>query len=190
MHWFEPVRASPRSSSGRACSPVVSRCFCSSGWFDTSGLSQLDARLRRDSLAWPLVTGGLALVVVAVLARWTARGRARQSRGTVSSPPSRPPPIAAGDTSNASQRARLRRPTAGQVAGVLLLLLETAFLVASGAQLWSSSADGAEIDPRSDLPRTCRRQFDRWFRSLHLLRGAGVVESGRPPGVQHPVRAP
>ncbi len=60
----------------------------------TAGLSQLDATLRRDSLTWPLVTGGLALVVVAVLAAWTSRGRASESarsrrRGTCRQPVAR-----------------------------------------------------------------------------------------------------
>jgi hypothetical protein len=111
------------------------------------GLSQFDARLRRASLEWPLVTGGLALVVVVGLAVWTSRARAPMRPRLQGREPS--PPVAGplGDTSTKSVLWRLGRPTAGQVTGALLLLLETAFLVASGAQLWSSSAEGVVPTP-------------------------------------------
>jgi hypothetical protein len=90
--------------------------------FGTSGLSDIDATLRRQSLLWPLITTGLALGVVGGLAAWTAR------KGTPASP-------------------RFPRLSAGQLAGVLLLLMETAFLIASGATLWSSSANGITPSP-------------------------------------------
>ncbi len=91
--------------------------------FSTSGLSAIDATLRRQSLLWPLITTGLALITLAGLA---ARSVRRDSH-----PWSRSP-----------------RPSGGQVAGVLLLLLETAFLIASGAPLWSSSTHGVTPSPR------------------------------------------
>jgi hypothetical protein len=86
-----------------------------------------------------LVTGALALVVVTILAVTTSRGTARHDRegdGTAEV-------AVRGDTSNDMLMRSARRPTAGQIAGAFLLLLETAFLVAAGAQLWSSSTDGA-----------------------------------------------
>ena len=109
----------------------------------TSGLSQLDARLRRDSLGWPLVTGCLALVVVILLAVITSRGRARRDLPTDGTSVS----ATRADTSNEGLIGLIRRVTAGQVAGILLLLLETAFLVSSGAELWSSSADVVRPTP-------------------------------------------
>ena len=103
----------------------------------TSGLSQLDASLRRDSLVWPLVTSGLALVVVTFLAVATSRNRRnlKSDADAVSVPVPR-------RASSKKLLTRLGEPTIGQVTGALLLLLETAFLVVSGAQLWSSTADG------------------------------------------------
>ncbi len=88
----------------------------------TSGLSAVDAALRRRSLLWPLITTGLALITVGGLATWSAR----KDRSSSSRPP---------------------RPSAGQVAGILLLSVETAFLIASGAPLWSSSAHGVSPSP-------------------------------------------
>lgn len=111
----------------------------------TSGLTQLDANLRRDSLAWPLVTGGAALVVVILSAVATSRREARQSHDTDGT--AKPTPHRPGDKSNEGLVLRFGRPTTGQVTGILLLLLETAFLVASGAELWSSSADGLVPTP-------------------------------------------
>jgi Bacterial membrane protein YfhO len=115
--------------------------------FGASSLSQLDASLRRDSLKWPLVTGGLALVVLAALAVWTSRARSSQPPA----PNAGDTPVLAADprsdTPNVSLMQRLPKPKAGQVAGIALLVIETAFLAASGAQLWSSSPDGAEPTP-------------------------------------------
>jgi hypothetical protein len=106
----------------------------------SSGLTHLDASLRRDSLIWPLVTGGLALLVVIALALTTSRANPRPD-------PEEGAGITADDTSNTTQAGWGVRPTAGQVAGAVLLLLETAFLVAAGAQLWSSSTNGARPTP-------------------------------------------
>ena len=113
----------------------------------TGGLSHFDAALRRDSLKWPLVTGGLALVVLAGLAAWTSRSRAWQSHGLNAGDSPTRPVAPRSDRANGSQAKRPQRPTAGQVTAALLLLLETAFLVASGAQIWSSSPDGPESTP-------------------------------------------
>jgi hypothetical protein len=81
----------------------------------------------------------LALLVVIALALITSRADARPDREPVGS--------TADDTSNTAQAKWGARPTAGQVAGAALLLLETAFLVAAGAQLWSSSTSGARPTP-------------------------------------------
>jgi hypothetical protein len=111
----------------------------------TSGLSRLDASLRRDSLVWPLVTGGLALVVVILRVVATSK---RHSRLDVNTDNTDALTADSNDeTFNKGLMGRLGRPSAGQVTGLLLLLLETAFLVASGAQMWSSSADGAKPTP-------------------------------------------
>ena len=116
----------------------------------TSGLTDLEATLRRDSLKWPLVTGALALLVVAVLAAWTSRPTVARSpdrtAGDLPAPSADPP----NDTGKGTRIQRHRKPSAGQVCGVLLLLLETGFLVVSGAQLWSSSPDGAQRYPAID----------------------------------------
>jgi hypothetical protein len=108
----------------------------------TSGLSPLDARLRQDSLELPLVTAGLALIAVAVLAGWASKGRAQPPSG-LDERTQQPIISPNGDMTNAGVMRWLRSPTFSQVIGLLLLLLETAFLVVSGAQLWSSSTQGA-----------------------------------------------
>ncbi len=113
--------------------------------FGTSGLSHLDAGLRRDSLVWPLVTGGLALLVTAVLSVATSKGRAQRALGVDGADAPVVAPIP-GPLAEESVR-QFRKPAAAQIAGVLLLLLESVFLVVSGAQLWSSSPDGARSTP-------------------------------------------
>jgi hypothetical protein len=109
--------------------------------FGESGLSSVDARLRRESLLWPLTTTAAALVVVLGLILWTRRADARAAA-------SAPKPLT----------SKGRRPpiTTGRVVGMTLLLLETGFLVASGAPLWSSSAAGrpTTTTPVSALVRT------------------------------------
>ncbi len=115
--------------------------------FGASGLSPLDARLRRDSLVWPLVTAGLALVIVGVLAVGTARNKRSVSGGVGERAESEPTGDHHPDHGRVSHTRRLTGPTIGRVVGGLLLLMETVFLVASGAQLWSSSAQGARPSP-------------------------------------------
>jgi hypothetical protein len=90
--------------------------------FAGAGIGPLETRLRRDSLHLPLITTGLALVVVVACALWLVRRR--------EAPPN-----------------RTRWPRPGRVAALGLLALETVFLVASGAQLWSSTTDGAVATP-------------------------------------------
>ena len=98
--------------------------------FGTSGLSAIDATLRRQSLLWPLITAGSALITIGGLAAWSLRRNGRAS-------------------------SRSAGPSAGQVAGVLLLVIETVFLIASGAPLWSSSNHGISASPSvSALIRT------------------------------------
>ncbi len=92
--------------------------------FVTSGLSPLDAGQRRDSLTWGLVSAGLGLVLVGALAGWRTRTATGQGRAADPAPLSH------------------RRVVAG-----LLLVVETAFLVSAGAQLWSSSPHGATPTP-------------------------------------------
>ena len=110
------------------------------------GFSALDAAHRRDSLKVPLVTTAAALLVVVVWAAWTAKsgprtaGPGRPGRGRTPS---------AADRSASGRTAERKRfvPTIGQMAAGLLLLLETVFLVVSGAQLWSSSSSGVTTTP-------------------------------------------
>ena len=99
------------------------------GCFD---LGPVDADLRRRSLLWPLATTAAALVSVGVLALWTRR---RKSGAGGWAP------------SGARSEGRWPRPTPGRVVGVALLTLETAFLVASGAPLWSASSHGVAVTP-------------------------------------------
>lgn len=113
--------------------------------FGTSGLSQVQEGLRRDSLKWPLTTGGLALMVIVALWVWTSRS-ARQVGDLHEAPSGAITPNPTSRESN-RQRPRYRGPSPGQVAGVSLLLLQSAFLVVSGAELWSSSANGASSTP-------------------------------------------
>jgi hypothetical protein len=74
------------------------------------------ATIRAESFIWPAVETAVGLIVVAALT-WLHRR-----------------PDAAGDPHGAS------RVTAGRLAGVSLLACETAFLVASGAPLWTSTS--------------------------------------------------
>ena len=98
--------------------------------FGSSGLSPVEASLRRQSLIWPLVTTGLALAIVAGRVAWTRW---------------------AGPSRSVTPTWR----SVGSVAAGLLLLVETAFLIASGAPLWSSSAHGITApSPVSTLART------------------------------------
>ena len=114
----------------------------------TSGLPPIEARLRRDSLIWPLASAGLALAIVGVLAVWTSKRRAppyllsRTGRFATEALDRE-----SSDTLNVDPRQHGRMPSPGQVTGGLLLLLETAFLVASGAQLWPSSPQGVSPTP-------------------------------------------
>ena len=109
-----------------------------------SGLSALDARLRKDSLVWPLITTSFALVVVAGLAIYTSRTRSTNV-GLTNQP-------TAG--SNVTHLPRVQALSLGRVVGLLLLLFETVFLVISGAQLWSSSAQG--VKPNSSVTSLLR----------------------------------
>jgi hypothetical protein len=90
--------------------------------FVGAGIGQLETRLRRDSLQLPLLTAGLALVTVVVCLLWRARRREGRPNGSGG-------------------------PLLGRVAALVLLALETVFLVASGAQLWSSTPGGVVPTP-------------------------------------------
>jgi hypothetical protein len=91
-------------------------------WLFVGGVGPFEARLRRDSLELPLVTTGSALVVVAACALWIAKRGERRTGGS-------------------------RWPQPSWLAAIVLLALETVFLVASGAQLWSSTTNGAVPTP-------------------------------------------
>ena len=82
----------------------------------SGGLSPQDAGFRRESLLWPLATTAASLLVVVALGTRSAKNLALSSS------------------------RRIPVPSVGHVAGGVLLLLETAFLVSAGAPLWSSSA--------------------------------------------------
>ncbi len=88
--------------------------------FGSSGLDAGEAAVRRASLDWPLVTSVAGLLAVVGLAGWTRFHH---------SPPDRRP----------------RRLSPGLVVGSILLAIETAFLVASGAPLLSSSPTGPPV---------------------------------------------
>ena len=110
---------------------------------DTTGLSPLDARLRKDSLIWPLLSAGMGLVIVGVLATWTSRNRSLRSSDVEAKRIMPEPTDDPSGENGIHDSVRHAMPSVEQIMGGLLLLLETAFLVASGAQLWSSSAQGA-----------------------------------------------
>ena len=117
--------------------------------FATSGLDAADTSIRRHGLIWPLVSSGIGLLLIGALALWSTAHRAGRDR-TVGWEGVRTEP-ADGRTVGDVGPGRLGSPRAliaGRVVGGLLLLLETAFLVVSGAALWSSSsADGAQAPP-------------------------------------------
>ena len=156
----------------------------------TSGLSPLDARLRSDSLAWPLVTGGLALLVVAGLALWTARTGGRTSAGadgdrTIGAPTER----VAGDSS-ATPAAQLLRPTRGSNCGGSAVVARDRIPRRLGCSAVVVERGRRRNDTGAVLPRTFRGKFEGRLRRLHVLRGAGFVQPGGPARVQQPVRAP
>ena len=117
------------------------------------GFSALDAAHRRDSLKVPLATTAAALLVVLVWAAWTSKkgGRSPTSADEDGTVPQGPRSHRSGHT---AERKRFVL-TIGQMAAGLLLLLETVFLVVSGAQLWSSSSSGVTTTPAvASLVRT------------------------------------
>ena len=118
------------------------------------GFPPLDASLRRDSLKVPLITTALALVAVGVLVAWTSRGKASPSSSPEELSDANSPTQALGGAKARSRRS-VALPGIGQGIAGILLLLETVFLVASGAQLWSSSGQGVPTSPAaSALLRT------------------------------------
>ena len=84
--------------------------------FGRGGLLGQDATIRAESFIWPALGTALGLVVVAALT-WVHRRSVRAGRPE-----------------------RMSRVTAGRVAGLSLLACETAFLVAAGAPLWTSTS--------------------------------------------------
>ncbi len=78
-------------------------------------LPPAEAAIRNTSFVWPLVATAVGLVVVGILAL--------VDRRTADDP-----------------RDGVSVTAVGRVAGISLLMVETAFLVASGAPLWTSSA--------------------------------------------------
>jgi hypothetical protein len=98
--------------------------------FGRGRLSPTDAAIRTRSFVWPAAEVALGLVVVAVL----AVSRTRPGRGA---------------------HAPRRRFGAGSCAAAVLLGCETAFLVTSGASLWSASpALAAPTPAETTLART------------------------------------
>jgi hypothetical protein len=95
----------------------------------SSGLSPVDAALRRKSLTWPMIISALSLALVAIPTYSTKihshleriQDRLQPVRG-------------------------IHLLSTGRVIGILFLLLETAFLVPLGSQLISSAAHGATPD--------------------------------------------
>ena len=104
------------------------------------GLSAVDRRIRSHSFVWPAIEVGVGLVVAfgSVLAY---RRAGRPDDGT-------------------ARRFRLR---AGMVAGLALLLCQTAFLVVAGAPLFSSSATFfATTPPVSELQQEVGSSLVGW----------------------------
>jgi Bacterial membrane protein YfhO len=109
----------------------------------TSELSSLETTLRRNSLIWPAVTTGLALALVGVLVAWTSKARTPNPSTIITAAPTEG---GRGRRSSVNP-SRFQVLSVGHLAGGSLLLLETAFLVVSGAQLWASSAQGISSNP-------------------------------------------
>ena len=131
--------------------------------FGSSDLLPVEADLRRRSLLWPLATTGAALVAVGLLAVWTRR---RRPAATGSAPLARRP------------EGRWPRPTPGRVVGGVLLVLETAFLVVSGAPLWSSAAHGAPSSPPVSRLARVVGGANVGFGSITCYAGPGLTALG------------
>ena len=96
---------------------VLVAVLLSAVWiFGRGHLPTDEASIRADSFIWPAIETAVGLAVVGVLA-WTHRG--------------------SGENVHRGGSSRIR---VGRLAGVSLLACETAFLLASGAPLWSSSS--------------------------------------------------
>ena len=131
--------------------------------FGSWDLLPADADLRRRSLLWPLATTTAALVAVGLLALWTRRRRV-------------PAPGAAPQVPQ--PEGRWPRATPGRVVGGVLLVLETVFLVASGAPLWSSAPHGAGTTPSvASLVRTAAGA-NVGFGSITCYAGPGLSGLG------------
>ncbi len=78
-------------------------------------LPPAEATIRNDSFVWPVVATAVGLVVVGILAVLDRRVGDRPRQGA-------------------------SRSAVGPLAGIALLAVETSFLLASGAPLWTSSA--------------------------------------------------
>ena len=113
--------------------------------FGTAGLTPAQASIRRTSLVWPLVSSLVALTLVGVLA-WRTRSarRSLSPASTHSTNQSSLPPYPIHARLQGQRRIHL---TLRSAVCILLLTVETAFLIASGAQLWSSSPDGVGSTP-------------------------------------------
>jgi hypothetical protein len=124
---------------------ILAACvaFLAALWWAGSGLSPLEAGLRRDSLKLPLICSALALVAIGVLAAWTSKWR-QPASGPVAAEPGESGAIGRTDWDSVRDSPGF---AAGRVVGVVLLALETVFLVASGAQLWSSSSGVVTTTP-------------------------------------------
>jgi hypothetical protein len=142
-----------------------------------SGLSPLDARLRNESLIWPLATAGLILVIVGFLAAQSLK--VKPSRNFDADRLAFEPadgPSGVNGISDSARRRPMSRP--GQVTGGVLLLLETAFLVASGAQLWPSSAHGVTSTPSVTVLRRTVGDSTVGFGAFTCFAGPAVTGLG------------
>lgn len=104
-------------------------------------LPRVEAAIRADSFLWPACDAACGLVVVGALALWERRaGTARQS--TVAGPKSNGTDAdtieSVGEPYDSLRWGQVR-VRVGLLAGVLLLICETAFLIVAGAPLVSSS---------------------------------------------------
>ena len=142
-----------------------------------SGLSPLDSRLRNESLIWPLATAGLVLVIVGFLAAQSLQVKPSRNvdADRLAFEPADGPSGVNGISDSTRPRPMFRL---GPVTGGLLLLLETAFLVASGAQLWPSSAHGVTSTPSVTVLRRTVGDSTVGFGAFTCFAGPAVTGVG------------
>jgi hypothetical protein len=99
--------------------------------FGEGHLTKTQARIRSDSLIWPIATALLSIGGIFLLAAISRTGgKSGVNAGHI-----------------ATKFQRILRMDIGRFILFLFLAMETAFLIAAGAPLWSSSPQGAVVTP-------------------------------------------